>query len=210
MLSLRTIFRLMLCVWFLGFILIALMLTQRMGIESSGALVARLFAEPPTSRTLPMKSPPKPPEKTKPPEPVKLPEPAKPPAPWQILPDTKTAGEGSIGKPVFTSLADGGLEMLLPYKGTLGGATRFFPRDVGIETRRDAVLVDLHGQWRFNHPTNVPIHQSDICRVQAYPHPGYVRVSAISCLQEADPPTLTVEAFYSARQIRIVFGKKKG
>jgi hypothetical protein len=197
MLSLRTIFRLMLCVWFLGFILIALMLTQRMGIESSGALAARLFAELPMPKTLPILA-------------AKPPEPAEPPSPWQILPDTKTVGEGSIGKPVFTSLPNGALELLLPYEGTLGGATRFFPRDVGIQTRRDAALVDFHGQWRFNHPTNMPIHQSDICRVQAYPHPGYVRVSAISCLWEADHPTLTAEVFYSAQQIRIVFSKKKG
>jgi hypothetical protein len=222
MLSLRTIFRLMLCVWFVAFAIVALMLTRQMDMESSGTLAARLFAGPAIPKTLPvlaveppperprhktpeMPEPPKPPEEPEPPRPLAV-EP--PPSPWQVLPNTKAAGEGRIGKPSLTALPDGALEVLLPYEGTPGGATHFFPHDVGMKTRLDSVSVDVHGQWRFSHPTDAHVQESDVCRVQAYSHPGYVRVSAISCLREADQPTLAAKAFFSAREIRIVFGKR--
>ncbi|MDR2787823.1 MAG: hypothetical protein LBD06_05595 [Candidatus Accumulibacter sp.] len=213
MLSLRVIFRLMLLSWFAAAGLLLIFLNDRMENHWAGNLVARIFfapSTPPATPVLRTEAPRKPVEPAKaPPEPVEAPpEPMETETGWTPMQNTRLSGEGRIGAPRFTVLPDKSLEVLLPYQGTLGGETHFAPRDVGIDTRLDAISVDLHGAWKFSRQTDAHIEKSVICRAQVYPHLGYVRVSVIACEQESGAPPLAARAFFSAGYIRLLFSPK--
>jgi hypothetical protein len=210
MLSMRAIFHWMLAGWFAAAGLLAMFLGENMENRRAGELVARLFSEPSVPPATPVLSAeaPRKPEK---PRPAKAAPPAaKAETGWIPMPHGLAQGKGWIGAPRFAALPDGSLEVRLAYRGRLGGETHFTPRDVKIDTRLDALSVDLHGEWEFSRQADTHIEKSTVCRVQIYRHPKYVRVSAISCAQESDRPTLAVRAFFSPGEIRLLFSSAKG
>jgi hypothetical protein len=216
MLSMRAIFRWMLAGWFAAVGLLAAFLGDRMENRQAGELVARIFSEPsvppatPVLSTEPPRRPPSPrkPEKT-PPKPAETAPPRlEAEAGWTPMRNGRIPGAGKLGAPRFSVLPDKSLEVLLPYQGTLGGETHFMPRDVGIDTRIDAISVDLHGNWSFSGQTDRYVEKSVVCRVQIYLHPGYVRVSAIAC-EQGGTPTLAARAFFSPERIRVLFSPKE-
>jgi hypothetical protein len=170
--------------------------------RQAGELVTRIFSEPSVSPATPVLSA----EAPRAAKPVEAPpRPAGAEAGWRPMPNGRAPGKGRIGAPQLAALPDGSLEILLPYQGSLGGETHFTPRDAGIETRLDALSVDVHGEWVFSRQTDVRIEKSVICRTQIYPHPGYLRVSAIACAQESGRPILAVRIFFSTETIRLLF-----
>jgi hypothetical protein len=206
MLSLRAIFRFMLAAWFLAVGILAIFLGQHMQSRQAGALVEQMFSAPPTPPATAVLDTPRKRRVSPPitPQPV----PAVEESGWTPLENARTSGEGTLGAPQFSVLPDKSLEVRLPYQGSLGGETHFTPRKAGIETRMDAISVDLHGKWNFRHQMDRHVQESVVCRVQIYPHPGQVRVSAISCLQESDAPTLAASVFFSDAQIRVLFSAR--
>jgi hypothetical protein len=124
---------------------------------------------------------------------------------WTPLPHGRAPGKGRIGAPRLAALPDGSLEILLPYQGSLGGETHFTPREAGIDTRLDALSVDVHGEWEFSRQTDVRIEKSVVGRAQIYPHPGDLRVSAVACASGSGAPILAARVSFSAETLRILF-----
>jgi hypothetical protein len=208
MLSMRAIFRWMLVGWFAAAGLLAIFLGGRMEDRQAGDLVTRIFSEPsipPATPVLSAEAPRAAKPVEAPPQPVETPKPAGVETGWTPMPNGRAPGKGRIGVPRLAALPDGSLEILLPYQGSLGGETHFTPRDVGIDTRLDALSVDVHGEWEFSRQTDVRLEKSVICRAQIYPHPGYLRVSAIACAQESGTPVLAARIFFSTETLRILF-----
>ncbi|MDR0379219.1 MAG: hypothetical protein LBI62_04630 [Candidatus Accumulibacter sp.] len=203
MLSLRTIFRWMLLIWFIAVGLLAVFLGDRMENRQAGDLVTRIFTEPAPSPATPIleHEPPGPAEAT--PAETKTDD-------WMPMPNGRAPGKGRIGAPQFTTLPDGSLEIRLPYQGSLGGETHFVPREAGTNARLDALSVDLHGAWEFLRQTDAHVGKSVVCRVQIYSHPEYVRVSAIACTPKDDTHALAVQVLFSSEQIRFLFSSVKG
>ncbi|MDR2675509.1 MAG: hypothetical protein LBC18_11800 [Opitutaceae bacterium] len=213
MLSMRAIFRWMLAGWFAAAGLLAMFLDGGMENRQIGEIIARIFSRPSSAPSaIPVL-----PHKPENPVPVLSPKPENP-APvvtaaesgWTPMPRGQAPGKGRIGTPRFTFLPDKSLEIRLPYQGHLGGETHFIPRGMKVATPLDALSVDLHGVWEFSQPTDTHIEKSAVCRVQIYPHPGHLRISAISCAQESHVSTLTVQAFFSSEEIRLLFSPSKG
>ena len=190
MYSLRQIFRYMLLGWFAVLLAMAFLLTEQMPVQGAGTLASRLFADPPAPPVIEI---PPPHRSARPPA----------PAPWQTLPNTRAAGEGRLGTPAARALTDGAVEVLLSWQGKLGGETRFSPKVMGRDKSLRALSVDLHGIWKLDRASDLHPGSPAICRIQIYPHPDYVRFSAIAC--EGVKERVTATAGFSAGQIRLLF-----
>ena len=196
--SLRVACRIMLGIWLVLVLCMSIVVGKTTKTETAGNLLAFLF----TSRThmqqipvarLPATMPAEPEPSARP-----APEPAPAPSPWTPFTQGTAPAEGTVGEPKVTVLADGKVEVILPYTGTPGQCKTFVPH-AGIP----ALSTDFYGKWKKTPYLNQSLAgNSVLSRIQVAGHDGLFRVSGTG--HRSGRP-LKSESHYSSESIRIVF-----
>lgn len=176
--QLQTCFRLMIGLWLLLIIGMSLLVSRTaLSPAVSGNLLTYLFVRP---DMISLWSPPLPPasapvaEQT-PPEPAVAapaePEPA--PSDWRPVPRGRKAGSGVITRCEVIQQADGHVEVLLDYTGTVGETTAF------NASNAEARSVDIHGKWSKVPYVQKTLDKGLLRKVQIADHKGHFRVTGI-------------------------------
>ncbi|MEG1610198.1 MAG: hypothetical protein RR317_03360 [Bilophila sp.] len=205
--SLRVLCRTMLGLWLVLIVVASAVVGQATRTESSGNLLAFLFANavpaPPLPRVAPLSVQPAPPAPVVAQEQV-TPAPLAPPAPepqWRPLPRGWGKGSGAIQTPIIDLLPDGQVQVRFPYTGNPGETTAF-------RSGNTSLSVDLHGTWKNTALLDKRFTGNQVLeRLQIAQHDGYVRVSGVD--RKGCKIPLQEETSFSATEIRIVFSHQK-
>lgn len=203
--SLRVACRIMLGIWLVLVLCMSIVVGKTTKTETAGNLLAFLFTSKTPAQQIPVTrlpaTLPVEPEVSSPPAPEPAPAPAS--SPWTLFSQGTASAEGTIGEPKVTVLADGRVEIVLPYTGTTGQCKTFVPH-AGIP----ALSTDFYGKWKKKPYLNQRLTGSSVLsRIQVAGHDGLLRVSGTG--HESGRP-LKTESHYSSESIRIVFAYQGG
>ncbi|MEG2140158.1 MAG: hypothetical protein RRY20_05160 [Bilophila sp.] len=168
----------MLGLWLVLIVVASAVVGQATRTESSGNLLAFLFANavpaPPLPRVAPLSVQPAPPAPVVAQEQV-TPAPLAPPAPepqWRPLPRGWGKGSGAIETPIIDLLPDGPVQVRFPYTGNPGETTAF-------RSGNTSLSVDLHGTWKNTALLDKRFTGNQVLeRLQIAQHDGYVQDTA--------------------------------